>query len=149
MAWDELLAALPHRPPFRFVDEIVDIDENRALCRYKFREDEWFYQGHFPANPITPGVVVLEAMAQAGLVLPAMFLLLRDCPEARLDNYMFLFTDADVEWSRIVRPGDQIQVESRVESWRRRNIRSVISVRDGQDRPVAGAVAGAMVVRNA
>jgi 3-hydroxyacyl-[acyl-carrier-protein] dehydratase len=55
----QLLDLLPQQRPFRFVDEIVEVDEQRIVGRYTFREDEWFYAGHFPGRPITPGVILL------------------------------------------------------------------------------------------
>ena len=64
---DSILKAVPQQPPFRFVDEIIELDENRVLGAYRFREDEYFYKGHFPDRPITPGVILVEAMAQTGV----------------------------------------------------------------------------------
>ena len=77
-----LLELLPQQEPFRFVDEIVEVDEEHIVARYTFRPDADFYRGHFPGNPITPGVLLTEQRdAVAGFVaqhageLPA---LLRD-----------------------------------------------------------------------
>ena len=71
----EVLAAIPHRPPFRFVDEIVELDDEHIVAAYRFPADADFYRGHFPGNPITPGVLLLEAMAQAGVVAHGIYLL--------------------------------------------------------------------------
>ena len=54
---DQILALLPQQRPFRYVDEILEVDEQRIVGRYTFREDEWFYAGHFPGRPVTPGVI--------------------------------------------------------------------------------------------
>ena len=62
---DEVLARVPQQPPFRFIDEILELDAEHILAGYRFREDAGFYRGHFPGNPITPGVILLETMAQA------------------------------------------------------------------------------------
>ncbi len=56
---DELLELLPQQEPFRFVDEILAVDEDSISARYTFRPDADFYRGHFPGNPVTPGVILL------------------------------------------------------------------------------------------
>ena len=58
----QILELLPQQHPFRFVDEILEVDEQRISGRYTFRHDEFFYSGHFPGRPITPGVILLESM---------------------------------------------------------------------------------------
>jgi len=71
MSLEEILAAIPHRPPFLLVDEIVERSEQRIVCRKTFRGDEYFYAGHYPGYPITPGVLLCEAAMQAGAILLA------------------------------------------------------------------------------
>ena len=63
-----ILASIPHRAPFLFVDQIVEITEQGIKCAYRFKEDEYFFQGHYPSNPIVPGVILCEAAMQAGAV---------------------------------------------------------------------------------
>ncbi|MCK5689861.1 3-hydroxyacyl-ACP dehydratase FabZ [Myxococcota bacterium] len=63
---DELL---PQRPPFLFVDEVLSLDEESIITQRKFRSDEDFFKGHFPGNPIVPGVLILESMAQSLAIL--------------------------------------------------------------------------------
>ena len=64
---EELLARVPQAEPFRFIDQILEVDAERISASVRFREDADFYRGHFPGNPITPGVILVEAMAQAGV----------------------------------------------------------------------------------
>ncbi len=58
---------LPQQPPFLFLDEYLELDDKHCLAKYTFKEEEWFFKGHFPGNPIVPGVILIEAMAQAGV----------------------------------------------------------------------------------
>ena len=69
--YKKITSLIPHRPPFLFVDECEIIDKGKKGIAYKtFNEDEYFFEGHFPNNPIVPGVVIVEAMAQtAGVVV--------------------------------------------------------------------------------
>ncbi|MDD3997855.1 MAG: 3-hydroxyacyl-ACP dehydratase FabZ [Sphaerochaetaceae bacterium] len=57
---------LTHRPPFIFVDELLEVDEEKTVARHVFRHDDEFFKGHFPGNPIVPGVLLVEMMAQCG-----------------------------------------------------------------------------------
>ena len=64
----EVFNFIPQQKPFRFVDEIISINKDKIVGAYTFKQDEFFYSGHFPGNPITPGVILLESMAQVGVV---------------------------------------------------------------------------------
>ena len=123
----DVLDALPHRPPFRFVDEILELDDDHIVAAYRFPEDADYYRGHFPGNPITPGVLLLETMAQAGVVAHGIYLLARSAgaDEAPM---LTLFTDATVEFSGIVRPGDRVLVRARKVLFRRRVLRSAVEL---------------------
>jgi 3-hydroxyacyl-[acyl-carrier-protein] dehydratase len=71
MSLDAIQAAIPHREPFLLVDEIVEQTDTRIVCRKRFTGDEFWYRGHYPDFPITPGVLLCEAAMQAGAVLLA------------------------------------------------------------------------------
>ncbi len=105
MSLAEIHAAIPHRAPFLFVDEIVERTESRIVCRKTFRQDEWFYPGHYPSFPITPGVILCEAAMQAGAILLSQFGPPPDqgVPVAARMN--------DVRFKRIVKPGETIEME--------------------------------------
>ncbi|MCO6044506.1 beta-hydroxyacyl-ACP dehydratase [Aeoliella sp. ICT_H6.2] len=69
MSLDQIKAAIPHREPFLLIDEIVEQEENRIVCLKRFTGEEFWYAGHYPEFPITPGVILCEASMQAGAVL--------------------------------------------------------------------------------
>ena len=125
MTRDAVLAAIPHRPPFRFIEEIVEIDQEHIVASYRFPEDAAFYRGHFPGNPITPGVLLLETMAQAGVVAHGIYLLGSDPDRPRM---LTLFTDATVEFSGVVRPGQRVITRGKKLVFRRLFLRSAVEM---------------------
>lgn len=96
---------IPHRPPFLFVDSIAELAEDRIVTRRRFREDEAFYQGHYPGNPITPGVLLCEACYQTGALLIAagMGSEIRGVPVLTRSN--------NAKFRGMVKPGDEVEVE--------------------------------------
>ncbi len=106
-----VLAALPQQPPFRFVDAICEISEHHIVGSYAFARDEYFYAGHFPGNPITPGVILVETMAQIGVV--ALGLYLAACKGLGTSSDLItLFSEANVEFLGVVRPGQTVTVRA-------------------------------------
>ena len=105
----EILAILPHRYPFLLVDRIIEMETNtRAVGIKNVSANEPFFTGHFPGNPIMPGVLIVEGMAQVGAAL-----LLSSIPD-RSDKLIF-FTGIDkCRFRKVVVPGDQIRYELKV-----------------------------------
>lgn len=104
MSREEILTAIPHRPPFLLVDRIVERSTDRIRCSKTFDEGDYFFAGHYPGFPIVPGVLLCEAAMQAGAVLLAAEVDVRDkVPVAtRL---------GDVQFKRMVRPGETIEID--------------------------------------
>ena len=100
---------LPHRPPFLFVDAVDEVEPGaRAVARYLVTGDESFLAGHFPGRPIFPGVLQLEALAQAGAVAVL--------ADERYRGKLPLFGGAeDVRFRRQVVPGDELRLEVEIE----------------------------------
>ena len=105
MSLSAIKAAIPHREPFLLIDEIVEQSDARIVCRKTFSGDEFWYQGHYPHFPITPGVLLCEAAMQAGAVLLSQHL-------ADKPNVVPVATRANnVQFKKMVLPGDTIQIE--------------------------------------
>ena len=125
----EVLAAVPQQAPFRFLDEILEIDAEHVVAAHRFREDADFYRGHFPGNPVTPGVLLIEAMAQAGVVAHGIWLLAYTSGPEALEKLVTFFTEAHVEFSGIVRPGERVLTTGRKKVFRHKLLRSEVEMR--------------------
>lgn len=109
----EILKILPHRYPFLLIDRVTEIIRTKRIVAVKnVSVNEPYFVGHFPAGPIMPGVLVVEAMAQAGGVL-----LLTEFPDR--EHKLLLFTAIErAKFRRPVVPGDQLRIEVDVLVWR-------------------------------
>jgi 3-hydroxyacyl-[acyl-carrier-protein] dehydratase len=104
---------IPHRDPFLFLDEVLELEPGeRVVARKTVREDEWFFTGHFPGRPIMPGVIIVEALAQAGAVAAL------SLEENRGKLALFAGID-DARFKRIVSPGDELILTCEVDRSRR------------------------------
>ena len=121
---DEVLELLPQQEPFRFIDEIVEVSEDHIVARYRFRPDAEFYRGHFPGNPVTPGVLLQECIAQVGVVALGIYLVALEAGREAVERRLALFSDAHVEFSGIVKPGERVTVLARKVFFRRGKLRS-------------------------
>ena len=102
---DVIEQLIPHRPPFLLVDEIVELDPGkRVVGRREVRSDDWWFAGHFPERPVMPGVLTIEAIAQAGAVA-----VLAD--EANRGKIPFFAGIDDCRFKRVVEPGDILTLE--------------------------------------
>lgn len=97
---------VPQRPPFLFLDEIEALTAASALGRYRFKADEWFFKGHFPGNPIVPGAIQIETMAQLMAAVGAV-----SAREAGLSLRALLFASVNqCQFHKPLGPGDEVLV---------------------------------------
>ncbi|HEX4606199.1 MAG TPA: 3-hydroxyacyl-ACP dehydratase FabZ [Candidatus Angelobacter sp.] len=122
----QIQAILPHRYPFLLIDRVVEMErEKRIVALKNVTINEPFFAGHFPSFPIMPGVLIIEAMAQAGGVL-----LLGEVEDR--DNKLIVFTSIEkARFRRPVVPGDQLRIEVDVLSWRPASSRVIVRM-DGK-----------------
>jgi 3-hydroxyacyl-[acyl-carrier-protein] dehydratase len=102
----QIEAFLPHRPPFLLVDEVLELDPGRrcVAARTLLADDFWF-AGHFPGNPVMPGVLIVEALAQTATIAAA--------SAGDADGKIGLFAGIDkVRFKRVVKPGDTLRLEA-------------------------------------
>jgi 3-hydroxyacyl-[acyl-carrier-protein] dehydratase len=105
MSREQILAAIPHRPPFLLVDEIVEWTDSRIVCTKTFTGKEEFFAGHYPGYPLVPGVLLCEAAMQSGAILLSKQF-------ANLENKVPVVAKMnDVRFKRMVRPGEPIRME--------------------------------------
>jgi 3-hydroxyacyl-[acyl-carrier-protein] dehydratase len=144
----QILDLLPQQRPFRYVDEILGVDEQRIVGRYTFREDEWFYAGHFPGRPVTPGVILLESMCQVGVVALGIYLFAQERSVDEARNWTTLFVDAESEFLRSVLPGECVTIRGERIFWRRHKLRARIEMFGADGALVAQTTASGLGVRN-
>ena len=111
----EIMQILPHRYPFLLIDRVVEIERKKRIVALKnVTMNEPFFQGHFPGIPVMPGVLIIEAIAQAGGTL-----LLPEVPDR--DKLLIMFTSIErAKFRRPVVPGDQVRIEIDVLNWKPR-----------------------------
>ena len=139
----EILTMVPQQRPFRFIDEITELDDEHIVSTYTFRPDEFFYEGHFPGNPVTPGVILLETLAQTGVVAFGIYQASKIMPKQDILKLLTLFTEANVEFSGMVRPGDHITVHAKKLYFRRLKIKAEVElILDDGTVACSGSIAG-------
>ena len=144
----QILDLLPQQVPFRFVDEILEVDAHHIVGRYTFRPDEFFYQGHFPGKPVTPGVILLEAMCQVGVVCQGIYLVGLELPPEEHHNWLTMFSDAQVEFRQPVLPGATVLIQGKLIFWRRKKLRAEVQMLTTDGQLIASATASGVGVKN-
>ena len=137
----EILLKLPYSKPFLFVDEIISINENGVEGSFTFNEELDFYNGHFKNNPVTPGVILIETMAQIGLVCLGIYIL-----KEETKNLKFAFTSSEIEFIKPVFPNEKVVVISEKVYFRFGKLKCKVKMINAKKEEVcSGTISGMMV----
>lgn len=139
--YEDILDLLPYKSTFRFVDEISFMDMDEVRGSYTLKSDSFFYTDHFPGNPVTPGVILTEIMAQIGLVVMGINLIRNGAAEGLDGENLFpLLSETNVSFFKVVLPGEQVFVHSKKEYFRFNKLKCSVEMTDASQQRVARGV---------
>ncbi|QES90279.1 3-hydroxyacyl-ACP dehydratase FabZ family protein [Rhizosphaericola mali] len=161
----DILSYFPIQPPFRFINTIDEVNAQQIIGSYTFSEDEYFFKGHFPNNPIVPGSILQESAAQIGLVAFGMYLLgnridslfdidntqlpneLAIVPGIVIENYVirFYLTSSELKFKKIVQPSDTIHVHAEKIFFRLNKLKCGIEIKNEADQIICKGIMSGMV----
>jgi|TARA_B110000240_G_C13497059_1_gene452119 3-hydroxyacyl-[acyl-carrier-protein] dehydratase len=142
----EIIDSLPYQKPFLFVDELVEISENGITGSYRFKENEYFYEGHFKDNPITPGVILTETMAQIGVVCLGIYLL-KDKISTVIKPQIAL-TSNHIDFFLPVLPNEKVMVLSETVYFRFNKLKCNVKMLNAKNELVCrGTISGMIIVK--
>ncbi len=141
-----ILSQLPYSKPFLFVDKILKVDENAISGEYTFSADHDFYKGHFKDNPVTPGVILTECMAQIGVVCLGIYLL---NDEGNMEETpMVALSSSEIEYLKPVYPGEKVTVVSEKEYFRFNKLKCKVKMSDFEGNLVCKGVIAGMIIKS-
>ncbi|MEO8253593.1 MAG: hydroxymyristoyl-ACP dehydratase [Flavobacterium sp.] len=144
MKLTDIIAKLPYSKPFHFVDELLHADENSVSGTYTFNENLDFYKGHFKDNPVTPGVILTETMAQIGMVCLGINLL----GDKFNQDTVIAFTSADMQFLKPVYPNEKVTVTSQKSFFRFGKLKcDVIMTNEAGQEVCKGILAGMITTK--
>jgi len=142
----EIITNLPYQKPFLFVDELIKVSENGVTGTYTFQENEFFYEGHFKENPITPGVILTETMAQIGVVCLGIYLL-KDKISTSVKPQIAL-TSNEVDFYLPVLPNEKVTVISEKEYFRFNKLKCTVKMMNSKNKLVCrGSISGMIIAK--
>ncbi len=141
MTTKEIQNLLPYSPPFLFVDELQEVNENGATGHYTYRADDYFYRGHFSNFPVTPGVILTETMAQIGVVSLGIFLLSTDLSKIPISQ--IALSAFNIEFYVPVLPGEKVTVISKKIYFRFNKLKCEVEMKNSHNVVVcSGTISG-------
>ena len=144
MTSQEIISKLPYSKPFLFVDEILQIDGNEVSGTYTFDENLDFYKGHFTNNPITPGVILIEVMAQIGVVCLGIFLV----NNTFKSTTSIALTSTAIDFLKPVFPKEKVTIHSKKIYFRFGKLKCKVIMNNEKGETVCtGTIAGMIISR--
>ena len=141
MTSKEIILLLPYQEPFLFVDELTEISDEGIRGSYTYQKDAFFYQGHFKNNPITPGVILTETMAQIGVVCLGIYLI-KDTLSAG-KNTQIALTSNHIDFFIPVNAGEKVTVISEKEYFRFHKLKCKVKLLNAENKLVCrGTISG-------
>ena len=141
----EIIKNLPYQKPFLFVDELTQFSENGITGNYTYKKNEYFYEGHFKENPVTPGVILTETMAQIGLVCLGIYLV--------KDKFLFeekkmkiVLTSNQVDFFLPVNPNQKVTVISEKEYFRFNKLKCKVKMLNAKNELVCRGTISGMIL---
>lgn len=142
MEISDIISKLPYSKPFLFVDKIIRVDKNGVEGEYTFDENLDFYKGHFKGNPVTPGVILTEVMAQVGVVCLGIYLI----NDTFNKNTTIALTSTNIDFFKPVFPNEKVTVISKKIYFRFGKLKCEVSMKNEKGELVcSGTIAGMMV----
>jgi 3-hydroxyacyl-[acyl-carrier-protein] dehydratase len=142
----EIIKQLPYQKPFLFVDELTEISNNGIIGNYTFQENEFFYEGHFKNNPITPGVILTETMAQIGVVCLGIYLLKGEISSEE-KTLKIALTSNQVDFYKPVLPNEKVTVIAEKEYFRFHKLKCKVKMMNEKNELVCrGTISGMIIV---
>jgi 3-hydroxyacyl-[acyl-carrier-protein] dehydratase len=146
MNQEQIIKNLPYQAPFLFVDELTAVSENGISGNYTFKENAFFYEGHFKDNPITPGVLLTETMAQIGVVCLGIFLL-KDKISTTIKPQIALTSNV-VDFYVPVLPNEKVRVISEKEYFRFNKLKCQVKMMNSKNELVCrGTISGMIIAK--
>lgn len=143
MTKEEIISKLPYSKPFLFVDELLHIDENRVEGTYSFDENLDFYRGHFKDNPVTPGVILTEVMAQIGVVCLGIYLL----NDTFNETTAITLTSAEIDFLKPIFPNEKVTVISEKIYFRFGKLKCKVEMKNNKGEVVCSGTIAGMTIR--
>lgn len=146
MSSEEILTLLPYQKPFLFVDKLTEIAENGFVGTYTYQENEFFYEGHFKENPITPGVILTETMAQIGVVCLGIYLLKDKITSEKKPQ--IALTSNQIDFFLPVLPNERVTVISEKEYFRFGKLKCKVKMVNAKNELICrGTIAGMILAK--
>lgn len=138
--YDDILDLLPYKSSFRFVDQITLLTLDEVRGEFTLKKNAFFYEDHFPGNPVTPGVIITEIMAQIGLVVLGLNLIVQGAAGKNIssaENIIPLLSSSEVSFHKMVLPGEKVSVISRKQYFRFNKLKCLVEMTNANGELVA------------